>query len=375
MAGTSVGAMSSASLDGKSIPQEDAYRHAAQILETAHFPVVAGLGADMAGAHAAILLAERLGGAFDHLASRDFLVDLDVLRSAGMFVTTPNEARVRSDFILLVGPDLSSYWPAMFDRLALHQPPRLGGQKQRRVLWIGPKRSEAKLEGVEIDTIAASPQELPGVLAALRARVGGRPVALTDAATKKLDAHADALKAAHFGVAVWAAAGLDTLTVEMLCGLVADLNAATRFTGVPIGGRSGATGVLQASAWMTGFPPRTGFGRGYPEHDAWRFEARRLVESREADAALWISAYDGEAPPWRRGDIPLVTLAPADAQAGVKRGVFIAVGRPGESHDSVEFAQETSSLVLRRASAPAELPSVADAIAAISARFSEDVPC
>lgn len=369
--------MANATLDGKSISPEDAYKHAAKILEAANFPLIAGLGADIAGARAAILLAERLRGAFDHLASRDTLADLEVLRSAGSFVTTPNEARVRADLVLLVGPGLSSYWPAIFDRLALEKTPVHGAQKNapRRVLWLGPRRNEAKLDGVEIETIPATPDELPGVLAALRARVGGRPVALPASAVKKLDAHAEALKAARFGVVVWAAAGLDTLTVEMLQGLVTDLNATTRFTGVPIGGRAGATGVLQTSAWMTGFPPRTGFGRGYPEHDVWRFEASRLVESGEADAALWISAYDGEPPPWSRIDIPLVTLGPPSAQALAKRGLFIPVGRPGEHYDAVEFAQETSSMVLRRASAPAELPSVADAIAAISAQFSEDLPC
>ena len=33
------------------------------------------MGADVAGARAAILLAERLRGAFDHLASREILAD------------------------------------------------------------------------------------------------------------------------------------------------------------------------------------------------------------------------------------------------------------------------------------------------------------
>jgi formylmethanofuran dehydrogenase subunit B len=367
--------MSDALLDGKSIALEDAYQHAAQILGAAKFPLVAGLGADIAGARAAILLAERLRGAFDHLAMRDAFADLDVVRSSGMFVTTPNEARVRSDFILLIGPGLVSYWPAIHDRLALNKTPRLGVQRTRRVIWIGPRRGESKIDGVDIETVAATPDELPGVIAALRARLGGRPVALSAAAAKKIDSLVEGLKAARFGVAVWSAAGLDALTVEMLQGLVTDLNAASRFTGIPIGARAGASGVIQVSGWMTGFPPRTGFGRGYPEHDPWRFESKRLVESGEADAALWISAYDGEAPPWSRADIPLVTLAPAKAKASAKRGVFIEVGRPGEDYDCVEFAQETSSLVLRSAKSPSSLPSVAEAIAAISARFSEDVPC
>jgi formylmethanofuran dehydrogenase subunit B len=366
--------MSDALLDGKSIALADAYGHAARILAGAKFPLVGGLGADVAGARAAILLAERLRGAFDHLATTDAFADLDVMRSAGMFATTSNEARVRSDFFLLIGPGLSTSWPALYERLALNKPPRLGGRTSRRVVWIGPKRGEAKFDGVEIETFAATPEDIPDFVAALRARLGGRPVSLSATSVKKIDALVESLKAAHFGVAVWSAAGLDALAVEMLQGLVTDLNATTRFTAIPLGARADASGVIQTSGWTTGFPPRTGFGRGYPEHDPWRFEAKRLVDSGEADAALWISAYDGEPPPWSR-HLPLVTLAPASAKASAKRGLFIEVGRPGEDYDCVEFAQEAAALVWRRASSPSSLPSVADAIAAISARFSEDVPC
>lgn len=367
--------MSNATLDGKSIPLGDAYRHAARILGGAKFPVVAGMGADVAGARAAILLAERLRGAFDHLASRDALADLEVFRSFGMFTTTPNEARVRADCVVLIGPGLASYWPGVFERLALDQAPRRGAQagEPRKVVWLGPGPGEAAAAGPNVKTIAATPAEITRVIAVWRARLGGRPVTLDAAKVELVDALVATFKAARFGVVVWAGAALDTLTIEMLQGLVTDLNATTRFTGVPIGARSGATAVTQTSGWMTGFPPRTGFGRGYPEHDTWRFDARRLVDSGEADAALWISAYDGEAPNWMRADIPLITLAPAGAAPG--RGLFIEVGRPGADHDAIEFAQETGAFITRRANTPSALPSVAAALQAISAEFSEDVPC
>ncbi len=365
--------MSNATLDGAPIAIEDAYQHAAKILGGAKFPVVAGLATDAAGARAAILLAERLRGAYDHVASKEIFNDLDVTRSFGMFITTPGEARVRADVVLLVGPGLTDRWPAMFERLALGAPARFNDAAPRKILWLGPKRNEAKVDGVEIETVAATPQTLPGLLAAIRARVGGRPIALEGAAAKKIDAYAATLKAARFGAVVWSAEVIDGLTVEALQGLVTDLNVTTRFTGVPIGARGGASGVVQVGGWMTGFPPGTGFGRGYPEHDPWRFNAQRLVDSGEADAALWISAYTGEAPNWTRDDVPLITLAPKGA--GAARGLYIEVGRPGETHDAVELAQETSSFVLRRARAPGEAPTVAEAIAAISARFSEDVPC
>jgi formylmethanofuran dehydrogenase subunit B len=159
----------------------------------------------------------------------------------------------------------------------------------------------------------------------------------------------------------------------MLQAMVADLNVTTRCTGVPIGARSGAAGVTQTAGWMTGFPPRTGFGRGYPEHDPWRFEAKRLVDSGEADAALWISAYNGEAPPWSKGDVPLITLAPAGKEPG--RGLYIEVGQPGVTHDCVEFAQEIGSFALRKATTPSAAPSVAQIIDAITTELRGAVSC
>lgn len=366
--------MSRATLDGEAIALDDAYRQAAKLLSEATFPLVAGLGADVPGARAAILLAERLRGAYDHLASREALADLDVMRSFSMFTTTPNEARVRSDCVVLVGAGLTRHWPGMLERLALGQTPRLGAQagEARSVIWLGPDATEASaVAGAKI--VNATAPEIAGVLASWRARLGGRPVNLEPAKIKLVDGVAETLKSARFGVFVWSAAALDPLAVEMLQTIVADLNATTRFTGVPIGARAGASGVTQTSGWMTGFPPRTGFGRGYPEHDPWRFEASRLVESGEADAALWISAYDGEAPPWKRKGIPLVTLAPEGAAP--KRGLFIEVGRPGVDCDAVEFSQEIGAICARPARAPTTAPSVAQALEGILAHVSEDACC
>ncbi|MGJ0396461.1 MAG: formylmethanofuran dehydrogenase [Methylocystis sp.] len=362
--------MGTATLDGKAIALDDAYRHAAKILNSAAFPLIAGLGADVAGARAAILLAERLKGAFDHLASRETLADLDVKRSFGMFTTTANEARLRGDCVVLIGPGLTQAWPGMLERLALDQPPRRGAQaaQPRKVIWIGPQGDEASaIPGAKI--IPASVQQLSGVLAAWRARFGGRPVALDAEKAALIDGLVETLRSARFGVFVWSASTLDPLAIEMMQGLVIDLNATTRFTGVHIGARGGASGVTQAAGWMTGFPPRTGFGRGYPEHDPWRFEASRLVDSGEADAALWISAFDGERPAWSRADLPLITLAPA--HAAPSRGLFIEVGQPGVTHDSVLMSQETGGMTLFRAGAPTDAPSVAQAIGAILAEVAE----
>jgi formylmethanofuran dehydrogenase subunit B len=188
-----------------------------------------------------------------------------------------------------------------------------------------------------------------------------------------LDGLADALKAARFGVAAWSATQLDALTIEMLCGIVADLNAATRFSGLPLAPGDNAIGVLQVCGWMTGFPVRTGFGRTSPDHDPWRYQAARLVDSGEADCVLWISAYRAKAPEWS-GSPATIALAPADTSFATRPDVHIAVGAPGRDHDGVEHHATMGTLTAVAATNPSEAVSVAGAIASITAHLADRPP-
>ncbi len=367
--------MSRAWIDGKPVTLQAASAEAAKLLAASRLPLVAGLGADIAGVRAAIALAERLGGAVDHMNSAALLRDLDVMRETGTMVTTPLEARVRADVLLLVGPGLAEAWPALPARL-LAPPPGADGTGGRRVVWLCPPRSAGALatSGIEVQTLGREPEELPVLLATLRARAGGRGLGATQVATKSLDAIVGVLRGARFGVAVWSAGDLDELAIGMLCGLVADLNAATRFTGLPLGPGDNATGAAEACGWMTGFPVRTGFGRGYPEHDPWRFDAVRLVESGEADCVLWISSYRATAPAWRRA-VPTVALTPDGARLARRARVQVAVGCPGRDHDSVEHVAATGMLGPVTASRPSNAPSVAEVIGMISAELPGTSSC
>jgi formylmethanofuran dehydrogenase subunit B len=340
---------------------------AAKLLGASRMPVIAGLGTDVAGARAAIALARRLRGAIDHMHAAALLRDLDVMRESGMMITTPNEARLRADLVLLVGAGLAEAWPNLTARLLA---PRHDGEP-RRIVWLCPGHA-SDVATINASIIGDSPAELPTTLAALRALCAGRPVAPQDA--QALNVLATELAQARFGVAVWSADALDHLTLEMLCGLVKDLNASTRFSGLPLAPLDNAAGVQQVSGWLTGFPLRTGFCRGYAEHDPWRFDAVRLVESGEADCAMWISAYRDTAPAWQRA-VPLIALAPASSDITRTAHVAFAVGRPGIDHDGVEQSAATGTLAVLKASAPADAISVAAAIDHIAAALPEEPSC
>lgn len=314
---------------------------AAALLAGSRSAVITGLATDIAGAEAAIALARRVGGVIDHTHADAMLRDLDVMRQAGAIVTTPSEARARADVVLLVGPG-----PAFPDT-----PPTLFPDRPRHVLRLGD-----------------DPTGLPECLGLLRALVAERPIDENHARlAASLASIAHRVRAASYGVAVWSAASLDPLSIEMLCGLIDDLNRKTRFAGLPIPPAGNAAGVAQACAWATGYPVRVSFARDVPEQDCWRFDTTRMIEAGEADVALWVCACTPRPPPWRR-PVPLIALAPPGTRFHAPPEVAIPVGRPGIDHAAILFDTDLSALICNDSSASNGLPSVADVLQRIIAR-------
>lgn len=358
--------MAAASIAGRDAPLDEAIGAAAALLHGSRCAVIAGLGTDIAGAEAAIGLARQIGGAFDHMHGAAILADLDVMRSAGWIVTSAQQARAFADVLMFVGPGLGAAWAHLLDTARPEAPPALNSNHPRRVIRLCPGRDGdlAAAAASAVQTIASRPADLPLVLALLRARIAGRPVSGTKRLDQQLAGVADTLRAARYGVAVWSAAALDPLCIEMLCGLVDDLNATTRFAGLPLASPDNAAGVAQAAGWRSGFPLRVGFGRGAPEHDPWRFDAARMIEAGEADAAVWIAACAPATPSWRR-PVPTIALVAKGARFATPPAVAITVGRPGIDHDGVLFDPQLGVLAAKYAADTGSIPHVAAVISRI----------
>ena len=356
-------------IDGSPASLEDATGAAADLLARSAQPLIAGLGTDIEGARAAIMLAERIGGVVEHMHSAAMLRDLDCQRETGVMLTTPGEARVRADVLLLVGDALQETWPDLTKRLLAIHAKSGGVSVGRRIVWLAP-HADAAISGVDslVDVIAAGlGATLAANLAALRARMKGRAVGRTGIPLVTLDALSDRLKSAYFGVAVWAAASLGALELEMLNGLVRDLNETTRFSTLPLAAPDNGAGVLATCGWMTGFPMRTGFGSGAPLHDPWRFDAERLVATGETDCVLWVSAFGAAPPAWLRGPT-LIALCDRGTKFATEPKVRIAIGRPGVDHDAVLHSPDAGTLVAATVGARGSALSVAEALGRIAVR-------
>src|SRR4029077_17690992 len=158
--------MGHAWIDGRPVVLQAAISEAAKLLAACRAPVLAGLGTDIAGARAVLALAQRLGGPVHHGDAGAVLRDLAVTREASMMVTTPNEARLRADVLLLIGAGGVEAWPRLADRRApVSAASPTDPDTARRIIWLCPGRAGAKDIGMKRpQVIGRSPADLAVLL-------------------------------------------------------------------------------------------------------------------------------------------------------------------------------------------------------------------
>jgi formylmethanofuran dehydrogenase subunit B len=225
--------------------------------------------------------------------------------------------------------------------------------------------------GRKATLLSCGEASLGATLAALRAQYKGRQ---TSQPVSNFNDFAKALAAAHFPVFLFSGHTTEGLALEMLQGLIADLNRKSRASGLHLPASENGWGSALASTWMTGFPLRTGFARGFPEFDPWRYDVARMIAAGEADLHLRISATITQ-PQRKRGRMALIALAKTEEPvAGA--AVTIAIGEAGVDHDAVVYSNRTGSLRSTAAHAASQLPSVAMIIRLVASHvFAEALPC
>jgi formylmethanofuran dehydrogenase subunit B len=352
-------------IDGEPTSFDLAVSQAARLIGDSVMAVFAHLGTDAAGSREAVWLAEQVGGVLDHASSAAMFSDLDAMRETGVMLTTPLEAAVRADVVWLIGDSVFEAWPELESRILARARRSPGENAARRVVWTR-TTAVAVPSHLRATTCAIGEGvERLAHLAQLRARANRRIVSAGD----DIEAVAAILRDAKFGVAVWSAAELEPLAIEAINGLVRDLNNMSRFSTLPLVSAGNGAGVEAVCAWMTGFPLRTGFARGAPHHDPWRYDSRRLISAGETDCVVWISSFERGAAP--RAPVHVALCEPGVAAAARVR---IDVARPGVDHDAVLYDPRIGALVVQTAARSQDKPTVAATLAAIRAEIGS-APC
>jgi formylmethanofuran dehydrogenase subunit B len=348
---------------------ERAAAHAAELLKSSRCPVFS-FDTDIHGTRAAIALAERVGAAYDHTDGSALAREIALFTDSGGMVVSPGEVRRRADLVVIAG-ELPAMHYGFVAELA-ETVPDLAAKNMRAFFVIGGRvRASAGLGTTRVTRLSCGDAGLGATLAAIRARCAGRKIA---ALVTNFDRLASALKVAKFPVFLFSGFGADGLALEMLQGLIADLNRQSRASGLHLPATESGWGSALASTWMTGFPTRTGFARGLPEFDPWRFDVARMLAAGEADIHFSIAA--GANPlPARRSGIRLIALVKT-AEPVHGATITIAIGEPGIDHEQVAYRARSGTLTALRPTSASALPSAASVIRMIGSHLGgEPLPC
>jgi formylmethanofuran dehydrogenase subunit B len=372
-------------LRGVACALDEAVAAAARLLGRARQPLIGGLSTDVAGMRAAMRLAQRCGAAIDHMNAPAKFRNLLALQDGGWITTTLGEIKHRADLIVLAGTDVVGRYPRFFERFVWTRETLFGlDPGSREIVYLGAgldTRAGIAPDGRAPRHLACDVVRIGEAFAVLRALLGGRSLQAGEAAGVPLAQWADLarrMRAARYGVVVWAAPDFDfphaELAVRALCELVKDLNAHTRFAGLPLGGSEGDFTADAVSLWQTGYPFRSRLGADGPAYDPWRFDTARMFESGEADALLWIASIDpGRVPP--PAAAPTVLLGAAAMRPACEPEVFIPVGTPGLDHAGHLFRADKVVALHLQAQRARGLPSVAEVVGRIEAALAAGTPC
>lgn len=369
-------------INGKPSTLVDACNQAAKLLKQANAPLIAGLGTEVQGMRAILRLADRTGATLDHMNSASSMRNTHVVQNTGWQVTTLTEVRNRVDLLVIVGSDIVDYNPRFFERVVWNKESMFGLETaQREIVYLGGQNLNTapgiSPSGKQPTVLPCDQEKLPEVTAALRAIVMGKKLdvsAVAGIAINDLQALAERLKAAKYGVVTWVSSAFDfahaELAIQNLTEMIVKLNAETRCSGLPLGGSEGDYSVNQTSTWISGYPVRNGFKRGHPEFDPYLLSTDKLLETESVDALLWISTFNPEKTPPAtvdRPSLPVIVIGHPNMQLAQTPAVFIPVAVPGVEHTGTMFRIDSSVSLPLKQLKNAEQPSLSQVIEHIEA--------
>ncbi|AMK77485.1 MULTISPECIES: formylmethanofuran dehydrogenase subunit B [Methylomonas] len=361
---------------GQSVSLEAATSRAAELLRGTNQPLIGGCATDVNGMRALLALADKSGAVVDNLNFNNARRNLLALQDSGWINTTLAELKNRCDLLLVVGTDLEAFAPRFFEKYLWNEESMfLDSTANREIIYLGKAPSgnaSTAPTGQKATVLPCADADLPDVAAVLSALVKGHILHaqnIAGIAINDLQAVADKLKAAHYGVVLWGAAALAfdqaELTVQTLCSIVKDLNQlGTRCSGFPLGGKEGDQTANQVCGWTTGYPARVNFARGYPEYDPYLYDTQTLLNNGEADALVWVQAFNsGALPP--KTDLPTIVIGRSGIKFEKEPDVFIPVGTPGIDHSGHAYRLDNVVAIRLKKLRDSGLPSTAEVLTAI----------
>ncbi|MDB5350654.1 MAG: formylmethanofuran dehydrogenase subunit [Planctomycetota bacterium] len=317
-----------ATIEGQPATAEQALGRAAEILAKSRSPLIVGLTRTSLETQArAVAIADRLGAAIDPGDSGDSLPRWRAIQRVGIVSATLGEVKNRADVIVFWGVDPITTHPRHLERYSVGPRGRFvpEGRAGRTVVVVDVAPTATSAVADRFVRIVADEQG--EVLATLRALVLGVEMPEAEDPVREL---AETLKTARYGAFFF---GPDLgrsrggeAVVEDALKLVRDLNHATRFVALTLGGPGNPSGAEAVLTWQAGSPRAVDFSAGFPQFLPDDATAEAMLSQGRADAVLIVADdptgfLSGEARA-HLGRIPTIVIGP-DATS---RDATVALG-------------------------------------------------
>jgi len=371
--------------DGRSdeVNLEEAVNRAAEILADSKYPIAYGWSTTSNEAiRIGVELTEKMGGVIDNTTTVCHGPTILAEEDVGISTCTLGHVMHRADLIIYWGSNALQSHARHLARYTVGSKGRFRRSRADRIMVVIDVR-KTYTGRVADYFIQVEPNRDFELLKALRAALLGEELeqqVVAGVPKQSVEELADLMLNCEFGI-LFFGVGLTMSSgklrnVDEAISLVADLNARTKFTIMPMRGHFNVTGANMVLAWLTGYPYAVDFSQGYPRYNPGDTSVVDILSRGDCDAALVVGADPLASFPALAAktlcEIPLIVVDPHRTYTSEQANVVIPSAPVGIEAEGTAHRMDGVPIVLRRLiDPPAGIKSDADVLQTILNRFTE----
>lgn len=330
-------------IGGQVATRDTAIQTAADLIEQASLPVIAGLETDVAGCRSALQLAERIKACIDQHAGSSSLLNTSRIQTDGGFFITLTEARNSSDLLVLINPNLIARFPRLLEILNYAEIGRCRQNQGRNLAVVGETRDNtAELDNAAVH-VECNLEDAGLVASRVQSRLEKRPGS-AGRLHRDLEAQTDQLVSliddSRYPVFVWASEDfvfpMGDLAIDSFFRLIESLNRSKRAAGMTLASSASAVTANAVATWRCGNPLPISFREATPEYQPGYCSLQSVVRRGDTDLVIWVGGLEEtvEMPDTEAKTVVLSSVEPQSAD------VFLPVSIPGIDHDGHLFRSD-----------------------------------
>jgi len=330
----------------------NAINNSKKLIKKANEIGILNLGSDMSAIRSLINLSSQINASVDHVNSRFFFTNMNIIQRSGYMATSLMEVKNRSDVILIFGNKIMEKSARLFERAIFPNSSLFVKKNKKKVFLIGefPERELKLLKNKpQITNIKLKLDLIPQLLKAIDPHKDINESRISKKIINKLQL---AIKNSAYATAIWSTsdfskADSSDFIINSISQFICNLNIRNRAACLPISGNLGDATSSQVTTWLTGFPTRIKGVDGFFKHDREAYDVSNLINNNEVDLAIYLNCLSLEKIQINK-KIKNIVIGHPKTTFSSPPDIFIPVGIPGVDFQGVMYRTDNIiSLLLK----------------------------